>query len=359
MKKYILVPALLVALMLIVSCAATKAEEAVVIEEPAVISEPPVPEEAPPAAETVAMESEPEVLPAKDVVFSAEDEDLDQKFSYVYGHLLADNIISQGIEVNMRYFSKGSTDFFQYLEPAISDEQINTAFLDYQAYMEGTLTKDELLAGSDESSEIPLSSFDRFSYAYGYIIMYNLQSQGIIVSLEDYLLGVSDAFAYISLPYTDEQINALFVAYEEKLMATYSAMIEQIAEENLRQAETFLDENSQLADVITTESGLQYKIVGEGEGEKPTTEDTVKLDYRMTFLDGSVGDSSYSRGEPSIFALSDLIPGFSEGLMLMPVGSHYQFYVHPSLAYGVEGNETTPPNALLIFDVELHEIVTE
>ena len=94
-----------------------------------------------------------------------------------------------------------------------------------------------------------------------------------------------------------------------------------------------------------------------GEGALPTSEDTVKVDYMITFLDGSTGDNSYSRGEPSTFKLANLIPGFAEGVKLMPAGSHYRFYVHPSLAYGEAGNEMIPPNTLLIFDVELHEIV--
>jgi FKBP-type peptidyl-prolyl cis-trans isomerase len=124
----------------------------------------------------------------------------------------------------------------------------------------------------------------------------------------------------------------------------------------LEDAESFLAVNGKREGVITTPSGLQYEIVEDSEGELPTAEDTVQVHYRLTYLDGREGDASI-RGIPSTFELEALIPGFREGLMLMPVGSVFKFYVHPSLGYGIEGSTRIEPNTLLIFDVELVEIL--
>ncbi|PKL28457.1 MAG: hypothetical protein CVV46_07045 [Spirochaetae bacterium HGW-Spirochaetae-2] len=365
MKKFSILAILLLATALIVSCTGTKAETApttttestqtvpATAAQSTVVSEPVVQAEEAPVVEsktdTIVIDTAPAI--------TADDPELDQKFSYVYGHLLANNIIGQGIDLAAGPFISGSADFFNYADPKLTEEEINNLFMQYQGFLDGVLTETDLEAGIGEDAGELASFRDRFSYGYGYVVQYNLQSQGIIVVLKDFNSGISDAYAEIPLPYTDEDIDALFTAYQDKLMAEYDSMVREYAAQNLVEAETFLAENSQLEGVVTTESGLQYKVMSAGNGAIPTAEDTVELDYMITFLDGSTGDNSYSRGEPSVFGLSNLIPGFSEGVRLMPVGSHYRFYVHPSLAYGEMGNEMIPPNTLLIFDVELHDIV--
>jgi len=137
-----------------------------------------------------------------------------------------------------------------------------------------------------------------------------LQSQGIIVSLEDYNNGVTDSLAGIALPYTDAQIDELFTVYQERMMKEYNASMEQMAAENLAMAEAFLSENSSKPEITTTASGLQYQVITQGTGPLPTIDDTVKVDYLITFLDGTTGDNSYARGEPSVFQINSLIPGF-------------------------------------------------
>jgi FKBP-type peptidyl-prolyl cis-trans isomerase len=254
-------------------------------------------------------------------------------------------------------FIAGSSDFFNFVEPKIDEVAINDLFMSYQQFLEGTKTEAELESGAGEPVDTLLTFKDKFSYGYGYAIQYNIQSQGIIVDLENFHAGVADAFAEIPLPYAETEIDQLFAAFESKLLSEYEAMIGEMSSRNLAEAEDFLAENAAAEGVVTTESGLQYKVMSEGTGAFPVETDTVKVDYLITFLDGSTGDNSYSRGDPSVFALGNLIPGFSEGVKLMPGGSHYRFYVHPSLAYGETGNESIPPNTLLIFDVELHEIV--
>lgn len=364
MKKFLLLAVLLLATALIVSCTGTKAESPVVeqgaqspatdaqvttIAEPVEQTEPVVEAETPVKSEPIVIDTAP--------AFSATDADLDQKFSYVYGHLLASNIIDQDLDVLPTPFIAGSADFFNYAEPKLSEETVNALFMSYQQFLEGTKTEAELEAEAGEPVEGLVTFTDKFSYGYGYVVQYNLQSQGILVDIENYHAGVADAYAEITLPYSEEEIDQLFTAYQEKLFAEYQAQVAEISAQNLAEAETFLAENAAEEGVVTTESGLQYKVMTLGEGVLPTDADTVEVDYMITFLDGSTGDNSYSRGEPSTFALANLIPGFSEGVKLMPVGSHYRFYVHPALAYGETGNEMIPPNTLLIFDVELHDIV--
>lgn len=119
-------------------------------------------------------------------------------------------------------------------------------------------------------------------------------------------------------------------------------------------AEQFLAHNAREKGVITTASGLQYKILTEGTGPRPAAEDVVQVHYEGRLRDGTVFDSSYQRGEPVAFPLSQVIPGWTEGVQLMPVGSKFHFWIPPELGYGAEGaGGVIPPNAVLEFDIEL------
>ncbi len=108
--------------------------------------------------------------------------------------------------------------------------------------------------------------------------------------------------------------------------------------------------------MITTESGLQYEVIEEGDGAKPTRRDQVTVHYKGELTDGTVFDSSYDRGQPATFPLNRVIPGWTEGLQLMRVGAKYKFYIPPDLGYGSRGTGSIPPNSALIFQVELLRI---
>jgi FKBP-type peptidyl-prolyl cis-trans isomerase FkpA/FKBP-type peptidyl-prolyl cis-trans isomerase FklB len=123
------------------------------------------------------------------------------------------------------------------------------------------------------------------------------------------------------------------------------------------EGEKFLEENKTKAGVITTESGLQYQVIEEGTGAKPTAEDRVKVHYTGTFLDGTEFDSSYGRGEPAEFGLNGVIRGWTEGIQIMPVGSKYVFWIPSDLAYGDRGSQNIKPGSTLKFEVELLDIV--
>jgi len=130
-----------------------------------------------------------------------------------------------------------------------------------------------------------------------------------------------------------------------------------LAKANTEASAKFLEENAKKEGFKTTASGLQYKVVTEGTGAKPVASDTVKVHYTGTLTDGTKFDSSVDRGEPAEFGLSQVIPGWTEGLQLMTVGSKYQLVIPAELAYGENSRAPIPPNSVLLFDVELLEIV--
>ncbi len=130
------------------------------------------------------------------------------------------------------------------------------------------------------------------------------------------------------------------------------------AQENLEKGNSFLEENAKRPGITTTESGLQYEVLTEGTGPKPTAEDRVRVHYHGTLIDGTVFDSSVERGEPAVFGVGQVIPGWTEALQLMPVGSKWKIYLPASIAYGERGaGQDIGPNSALIFEVELLEIV--
>ncbi len=126
----------------------------------------------------------------------------------------------------------------------------------------------------------------------------------------------------------------------------------------MEQGKQFLEENAKKEGVVTTASGLQYKVIREGDGPKPTAADEVEVHYRGTLIDGTEFDSSYKRGQPLTFPLSRVIAGWTEGVQRMPIGSKYEFYIPYNLAYGEKGaGGLIPPFAALIFEVELLRIL--
>jgi FKBP-type peptidyl-prolyl cis-trans isomerase FkpA len=141
------------------------------------------------------------------------------------------------------------------------------------------------------------------------------------------------------------------------VQTAYIAVITRQAEENRKKNDQFLAENSKKTGVVITSSGLQYEVVTQGQGRKPSATDVVTVNYEGSLIDGTVFDSSYAREEPAEFPLDQVIPGWSEGIQLMTVGSVYRLYIPASLAYGEQGaGNMIPPDSTLIFQVELLSI---
>ena len=152
------------------------------------------------------------------------------------------------------------------------------------------------------------------------------------------------------------QVRQRFAA---ALQERRAAEMQAKAASNATEGQAFLAANKDKAGVETTASGLQYQVLEAGDGEKPTAEDVVRVHYKGTLLDGTEFDSSYERGEPAMFSLAQVVPGWQEGIALMPVGSKYRLWIPSELAYGEMGtpNGEIGPNATLVFEVELLEIV--
>lgn len=157
-------------------------------------------------------------------------------------------------------------------------------------------------------------------------------------------------------PLLDEtEAAAVREAFSQRVQAKMEAEAAAVASTNLAKSEAFLARNRSVKGVTTTPSGLQYMVLRQGAGARPAASDRVRVNYHGTLLDGTVFDSSYDRGEPAEFPLGQVIPGWTEGLGLMPVGAKYRFWIPAKLAYGERGTPGGPigPNATLVFDVEL------
>lgn len=166
------------------------------------------------------------------------------------------------------------------------------------------------------------------------------------------LAGIEDNLAAKNPAYTQEQIAEAFQIFQQLQQQSQQAAGGSAAE-NLAAGHAFLQENAGKDDVITTDSGLQYTVIQEGEGAKPTARDTVTVHYTGRLLNGTVFDSSVQRGEPIEFPLNRVIPGWTEGVQLMSPGAKYRFWIPANLAYGEQGPASIGPNQVLDFDVEL------
>ncbi len=203
------------------------------------------------------------------------------------------------------------------------------------------------------------SNVDSVSYAIGVLVGANNKQQlENAPGSDDMSMEImASAFRAASLgeeaKISEEEANALVQKF-------FQGAAEREAQANLEEGNKFLEENKTREGVTTTESGLQYEVLSAGDGAKPTAEDRVRVHYHGTLIDGTVFDSSVDRGEPAVFGVGQVIPGWTEALQLMPVGSKWKIYLPSEIAYGERGpGGDIGPNSALIFEVELLEIVKE
>lgn len=195
----------------------------------------------------------------------------------------------------------------------------------------------------------------KVSYAIGQEIGRGMKAQGINVDVDVLRMSINDALAGKESRLKPEEMQEAMMNMRKKMVEERK----QKAEENKTSGAKYLEENKAKEGVKVTESCLQYKVLKEGEGAQPKESDTVKVHYKGTLIDGTEFDSSYSRNEPAEFGVGQVIRGWVEGLQLMKVGSKYQFFIPSDLAYGPQGRPSIPPNSVLIFEVELLDIVKE
>ncbi len=195
---------------------------------------------------------------------------------------------------------------------------------------------------------------DKLSYAIGLGIGQNLLSMGVKnLQIEDFAKAIQAVIEGKEPEMTHvearEIVNAFFKELETKINAA-----------NVEQGKAYLEENAKREGVVTLPSGLQYEVINEGTGVTPAVTDQVKVDYEGTLIDGTLFDSSVQRGQPAVFGVNQVIPGWVEALQLMPEGSKWRLYIPSDLAYGAQGaGEMIPPHSTLVFDVELHEVMNK
>ncbi|MEP1216823.1 MAG: FKBP-type peptidyl-prolyl cis-trans isomerase [Marinobacter sp.] len=202
---------------------------------------------------------------------------------------------------------------------------------------------------------------EKVSYGMGLVMGERMGNDLPDLQMDQFLQGIQHGHAgdEEQTRMTREEIQEALMAYQTKLQEQEAAQSEELAKKNREAGEEFLAENAKRDGVKTTESGLQYEILEEGNGEKPTAEDRVRVHYTGELISGEVFDSSRERGEPVTFGLNQVIPGWTEGLQLMSEGSRAKLYIPADLAYGPGGNQRIGPNETLVFDVELLEINPE
>ncbi len=203
------------------------------------------------------------------------------------------------------------------------------------------------------------SSKDSVSYSLGYQNGSFLQQQGMDdIDPEVMMAGMRDALQEQDSRLTEMEMRTVVQQFQMQAQQNQQARMQKEAEENKKKGEEFLAENRNKDGVMTTESGLQYKVLEEGTGKSPKAEDTVTVHYEGTLLDGTVFDSSYERNTEATFPLNRVISGWTEGLQLMKEGATYRFYIPSELAYGMNNppGSKIGPNETLIFKVELLEV---
>lgn len=197
----------------------------------------------------------------------------------------------------------------------------------------------------------------RASYAIGRNVGRNLTPTAGHLDLDAFARGVEDMLAEREAAVPEEELQAALQSFSQTIQQEQQAEMASRAEANRREGEAFLEENAAREGVTTTESGLQYEVLEPGDGPTPSPGDQVTIHYRGTLPDGTEFDSSHQRGEPATFGVSNVIPGFSEGLQLMPVGSRYRLVIPGDLAYGPQGSPPViGPDQTLIFEIEMLDI---
>jgi FKBP-type peptidyl-prolyl cis-trans isomerase FklB len=198
---------------------------------------------------------------------------------------------------------------------------------------------------------------DKESYALGMNIAKGLKAQSVDVDTALLLRGMKDTLSGAQPLLSDEQAVAALKELQGEVQKKQDEEKKELGDKNMKEGRAFLADNKTKEGVVTLPSGLQYKILTQGTGPKPTAADTVVCQYRGTLINGTEFDSSYKRGQPATFPVGRVIKGWTEALQLMPVGSKWQLFIPPDLAYGDRGaGGVIGPNATLIFEVELVSI---
>ncbi len=194
------------------------------------------------------------------------------------------------------------------------------------------------------------------NYIIGQNLGKNLQNGGLAIEPEALALALADVRDGKESRINEKDMQEIMQEVQQKAMAKQEEEQKKLSEENIAKGAKFLEENKAKEGVVTTESGLQYRVITEGKGTKPKATDIVTVHYTGKLIDGKVFDSSVTNGQPATFPLDGVIAGWTEALQLMPQGSKWEIVIPADLAYGSGGQGPIPPSSTLIFEVELLEV---
>lgn len=221
----------------------------------------------------------------------------------------------------------------------------------------GTSKSGQTSAGQAQAALALNTPKDKLSYSIGMNIGKSLKKDDVDVDPAILLRGIKDVLGGGNLLMNDQEAQSILTNLQTDLRKKQEQEIQQVAETNKKEGDAFLAANKVKDGVVALPSGLQYKILQEGTGPKPTAADTVTVNYRGTLINGTEFDSSFKRGQPASFPVGGIIKGWTEALLLMPVGSKWQLFIPADLAYGSrQAGPTIGPNSTLVFEVELLSI---
>ncbi|TBR07735.1 MAG: FKBP-type peptidyl-prolyl cis-trans isomerase [Lysobacter sp.] len=271
-----------------------------------------------------------------------------EKISYVVGFDIAQSIAPVAPDLDMAAFERAIRNAFAGQKPLLTEAQGKVVG---QALMQRIGTRKGQAPAGTKAPEV---SRQDVGYLVGADIGRSLAPIKDEVDLALVLQSISASFAGRPARMDEATRNAVREQFIRELQAKQQARAAAMATTNQQQGSKFLAENKAKTGVFTTPSGLQYMVLRQGAGIRPKPSDRVRVNYQGALLDGTVFDSSYERGQPVDFMLNQVIPGWTEGLAMMPVGAKYRFWIPSSLGYGEKGaGDRIGPNATLVFDVEL------
>ena len=271
-----------------------------------------------------------------------------EKVSYMVGMDVANSVAPVGPDMDVAAFERAVRNAFEGGKPLIDEAT---------AKKTGDQLMARINARKTPGANAPEVSKENVGLLVGTDVGRSLVPVKEEIDLPTMMQALRTSMAKGKLLLTDEEARAIGTAFSERQRGRMEKEAKTRADRNKQEGADFLAKNRTQKGVFATATGLQYMVLRQGAGLRPRATDTVRVNYEGKLLDGTVFDSSYERGQPAEFALSQVIPGWTEGLMLMPVGGKYRFFIPAELAYGERGPQEIGPNATLQFDVELLDII--
>ncbi len=293
-------------------------------------------------------------MAASAIVFAQDKTSLDSerdKIGYMIGLDVGRSIAPVSPDLDWVAFEKAIRNALDGGKPLLDEAQAKSVA---QALMKRIAARN---GQAPAGAQPPALAKDKVGYLVGSDVGRSLAPIKAEFDLATLLQGARAAAGGAKPLLPEVEANALRESFSKRLQARMEAEAAKAADKNRAEGSAFLAKNKLVKGVFTTPSGLQYMILRQGTGPRPKPSDRVKVNYHGTLLDGSVFDSSVDRGPPAEFALNQVIPGWTEGVGMMPVGGKYRFWIPSNLAYGEKAPPTIGPNATLVFDVELLEVV--